>query len=110
MDVAPTDNQGEVAQLARERCRKFLRSKTSFIFNATNTMRSTRGRWLDLFADYNARIEVVYIEPPLPTILRQNRERATAIPESVIRRLAEKCEPPTWLEGHRLHMLSCATT
>jgi predicted kinase len=110
MDVAPTDNQGEVAQIARERCRELLRNKTPFIFNATNIMRSTRGRWLDLFADYNARVEIVYIEPPLPTILRQNRDRATAIPEAVIRRLAEKCEPPTWLECHRLHMLTCATT
>lgn len=108
IDVAPTDNQGEVAQLARERCREFLRSKTSFIFNATNTMRSTRGRWLDLFADYNARIEIVYIEPLLSTIIRQNRERATAIPQAVIQRLAEKCEPPTWLEAHQVLMLDKA--
>lgn len=110
MDVAPTDNQGEVAQIARERCREFLRKGTSFIFNATNIMRSTRGRWLDLFADYNASIDLVYIEPPLPTILRQNRDRSAAIPEAVIRRLAEKCEPPTWLECHRLHMVSRVTT
>lgn len=109
LDVAPTDNQGEVAQFARERCREFLRSKTSFIFNATNTMRATRGRWLDLFADYNAQIDIVYIEPPFSTIIRQNRERSSAIPENGIRRLAEKCEPPTWLECHRLQMLSSAT-
>lgn len=106
MDIAPTDNQGEVAQIARERCRELLRNKTSFLFNATNIMRATRGRWLDLFADYNARIEVVYIEPPMSTILRQNRERASAIPEAVIRRLAEKVEPPTWLECHQLRVIA----
>jgi predicted kinase len=31
----------------------------SFAFNATNLLRQTRRRWIDLFADYEARIEVV---------------------------------------------------
>jgi predicted kinase len=48
LDVDPTDNQGEVVQLARERYREFLRSKTSFAFNATNILKLTRGRWIDL--------------------------------------------------------------
>ena len=44
---------------------------TSFAFNATNLLRQTRQRWIDLFADYDARIEIVYVEPPLPVILRR---------------------------------------
>jgi putative nucleotidyltransferase with HDIG domain len=102
LDIDPTDNQGQVAQLARERCREFLRSGTSFAFNATNTMKETRGRWLDLFADYRAKIEIVYIEPPIETVLRQNKARSMAVPEAVISRLADKCEPPTIVECHRL--------
>lgn len=102
LDIDPTENQGQVAQLARERCREFLRSKTSFAFNATNTLKQTRGRWLELFSDYNARIEIVYIEPPFETVLRQNKARSMAVPESVIRKLVEKCEPPTWTECHTL--------
>ncbi|MCB9924935.1 MAG: AAA family ATPase [Planctomycetaceae bacterium] len=104
LDVQPTENQGQVAQLAQERCREFLRSGTSFAFNATNTMRQTRGRWLDLFAGYNARIEIVYLEPPFENLLRQNKARSKAVPEAVIRKLAEKCEPPTWIECHSLVM------
>ncbi len=104
LGIEPTDNQGLVAQLARERCRKLLRTGTSFAFNATNTMRQTRSRWLDLFADYNARIEVVYLEPSFDNLLRQNRARSKAVPDSVIRRLAEKSEPPTWMECHSLTM------
>ena len=91
-----------MVQLARERCREFLRAGTSFAFNATNTLRQTRGRWIDLFADYHARIELVYLEPPFDTLLRQNKTRTNAVPEQVVRRLAEKCEPPTWTECHRL--------
>ncbi|APZ90549.1 AAA family ATPase [Fuerstiella marisgermanici] len=107
LDVEPTDNQGAVAQLAKERCRELLRAKKSFAFNATNTMIQTRGRWLDLFADYNAQIEVVYLEPPFENLLRQNQTRSKAVPEPVIHKLADKCEPPTWLECHSLVIEEC---
>ncbi len=104
MSVAPTDDQGQVAQVARERCREFLRSGRSFAFNATNLMRVVRRRWIDLFADYGARIEVVYIEPSLSVILGQNRQRNCPVPEKVIRKLAEKYEPPTPTEAHGLKL------
>ncbi len=107
LGVDPTDNQGQVAQEAQERCREFLRSGTSFAFNATNTMRQTRSRWIDLFAAYRARLEIVYLEPPIETLLRQNRSRSLSVPEHVIRRLAEKCEPPTWTECHELLIQGC---
>lgn len=105
LNVAPTENQGRVAQQAQERCREYLRAGQSFAFNATNTMRQTRTRWLDLFADYNARIEIVYLEPSFETVLKQNAARETSIPESVIHKLAERCEPPTWLECHCLEFV-----
>lgn len=102
LGIDPTDNQGQVAQAGQEKCRQMLRSGTSFAFNATNTLRQTRERWLGLFADYRAQIEVVYLEPALDIILRQNKGRSDSVPESVIRRLALKVEPPTWLECHAL--------
>ena len=87
----------------------------SFAFNATNILRQTRRRWIDLFADYDARIEIVYIEPPLPVILGQNARRDRPVPERVIRELADKCEPPTVAEAHSLLICvgrdeSCATS
>jgi hypothetical protein len=68
--VDATENQGEVIQAARESCREHLRAGRDFVFNATNTVRQTRKRWIDLFADYGARVELVYVEPPLPVIFR----------------------------------------
>ena len=106
MGVDPTENQGAVAQAAQERCRELLRSGTSFVFNATNTMRQTRARWLDLFAAYHARIEIVYLEPPIKDLLRQNKSRGQVVPESVIHRLAQRCEPPTWWECHDLQVIN----
>jgi predicted kinase len=109
LDVEPTDNQGNVVQLARERCREFLRAGRSFAFNATNILKQTRQRWIDLFADYNARIELVYIEPPFDRLLRQNKNRKNPVPEQVVRKLAAKCEPPTWTEGHALLLVDGET-
>ncbi len=102
LDVGPTDNQGEVVQLARERCREFLRSRTSFAFNATNLLKQTRQRWIDLFADYYARVELVYIEPPMSVILDRAKRRERAVPQRVIQEIADKSEPPTWTECHGL--------
>lgn len=105
LDVEPTDDQGEVIQLARERCREHLRAGRDFAFNATNTMRQTRKRWIDLFADYGARIELVYLEPPLSVILDQNSRRHRAVPVRAIERLVDKLEPPTWAEAHSLTLI-----
>ncbi len=105
LDAGPTDDQGEVIQAARERCRELLRSGRSFAFNATNLLRLTRRRWIDLFADYGARVEVVYVEPPMAVILAQNKRRERPVPEKVIRDLAARCEPPTVTEAHRLSMI-----
>jgi len=100
LDVTAVDNQGEVIQVAREQCRVHLRASRNFTFNATNVTRQMRRRWIQLFEDYGARIEIVYVEPPLRTILSQNRRRANPVPESVILRLLEKLEPPTMAECH----------
>jgi predicted kinase len=102
LGIEVTENQGQVAQLARERCRELLRARTSFAFNATNLLRQTRQRWIDLFADYHARVEIVYVEPALSVILEQNRRRKRCVPEDVIVELANKLEPPTWTEAHHL--------
>jgi predicted kinase len=99
-EVAPADDQGGIIQLARESCRRHLRAGQEFAFNATNTMGQTRRRWVDLFAEYGARVELVYLEPPLPVLLGRNEQRARPVPQKVIERLVEKLEPPTWAEAH----------
>jgi predicted kinase len=106
LDVDPTDDQGEVIQLARERCRQHLREGRDFAFNATNTMRQTRKRWIDLFAGYDARIDLVYLEPPLRTLFEQNDRRPNPVPRRVIERLIDKLEPPTATEAHSLAMFA----
>lgn len=105
LDLDATDNQGAVIQAARERCREHLRAGRNFAFNATNITRQMRGRWIALFADYEARIEIVYVEPPLSVLKAQNQRRPSPVPEQVIARLLEKLEPPTITECHRLTLV-----
>jgi predicted kinase len=100
LEIDPGENQGRVAQAAQSRCREWLAAGTSFAFNATNLTASMRSRWIDLFAAYGARIEIVYLEPPTETLHRQNRDREAAVPESVMGRLLAKLEVPTLAEAH----------
>ena len=102
LEVEATDNQGEVIQHAREQCREHLRAERDFAFNATNITRLTRQRWIDLFADYSARVKIVYLEPPLAALFEQNKRRPNAVPEGVIARLIQKLEPPSVTEAHEL--------
>ena len=105
LDLEATDNQGPVIQAARDQCRELLRAGQSFAFSATNLIRQTRKRWIDLLTDYNARIEAVYVEPRFEIILAQNKLRERPVPEGVIRELAAKVEPPNWTEIHDLVMV-----
>jgi predicted kinase len=105
LDIEATDNQGEAIQAAREQCREHLRAGKDFAFNATNITRQMRQRWIELFADYGARVEIAYIEPPVATIFAQNRRRTNPVPEKVILRLVEKLEPPTVTECHALMLV-----
>ena len=107
-DVDPADDQGEIVQLAREACRAHLRAGNDFAFNATSILRQTRKRWIDLFVDYGARVELVYLEPPLETIFEQNARRGQPVPRAVIDELIRKLEPPTWDEAHRLILVERA--
>ena len=102
LEVEPTEDQGRVAQAAQAMCREHLRDGRDFAFNATNIIRRTRKRWIDLFADYHARIEIIYVEPPLPIIYRRNEARERSVPRRVIDRLLERLEPPALTEAHRV--------
>ncbi len=105
MDVAATADQGGVAQAARERCREHLRHHRDFAFNATNLREQTRSRWVRLFDEYGARVQIAYLEPPLATILDRNRRRQGRVPDEVILKLWDRIEPPTWAECHELAVI-----
>lgn len=107
LGASATGSQGRVAQAAQERAREHLRAGRDFVWNATNVTRQTRGKVLRLLRDYGAEIHVVYVEAPPDRLLGQNAARAAQVPEKqvpekVVLDLAEKLEPPTLHEAHRV--------
>ena len=53
-NIAPDDKKGngKVVQMAKENAKEYLRSKTSFVWNATNTTQQMREQLIDLFTTY----------------------------------------------------------
>ena len=105
LDIDPTDSQGPVIAAAKEMAREHLRAGTSFAFNATNVVRDTRARWIRLARDYSFQVKIVYLEPPLPRLLAQNKKRPAPVPESVILSLLEKLDVPLVSEAHEILLI-----
>jgi predicted kinase len=104
LDVEPTDDQGGVVQEARERARTLLREGRSFVWNATNLSKRIRARCIRLFADYDARIRIVYVEVPEPTLRAQNRARKpeAVVPDRVLDDMLDRWEVPDRTEAHEV--------
>ncbi|MEZ4311041.1 MAG: AAA family ATPase [Polyangiaceae bacterium] len=105
LEIEPTENQGAVAQAAKERLREHLRRGERFVYNATSINRQRRAPVLGLAADYGARVKIVYCEAPMEKLLAQNRARAGRVPEAVIRKMSEKWEVPSLTEAHEVEIV-----
>jgi predicted kinase len=102
LGVAPGEPQGPVLARARELARGHLREKQSFAWNATNLSRQVRSECVRLFADYGARVRLVYVEAPPEKLYLQNRQRRGRVPEGVIERLLDRWEVPDLTEAHQV--------
>lgn len=102
LGVDPEDPQGRVVQAVHEAARVHLRRREPFVWNATNLTRQLRAKVLGLMLDYEADITIHAFDRPEAKILAQNRARAAIVPDAVIRRLADKWEPPSPIEAHRV--------
>lgn len=102
LKLRPGENSGELFNRAKERAREYLRAGVTFVWNATNLSRDLRGRVLDLFALYNPRIRIVYVESSSGRLRRQNRERDHAVPETVLERMLHAWDVPDRTEAHEV--------
>ncbi len=105
LSVLPTDDQGKVIEIARERAREYLRRKQSFVWNATHVSPMARSKPLALFRDYGAAVQTVYLETDWQEQLRRNRSRKAAVPEKVICDMLAQLSPPEMKESHTVRWL-----
>ena len=102
LNIPPARNQGRVADAARERAKKLLRERRSFVWNATNILPMTRKQQVDLFTAYGASVRLVYLETEWDELLRRNAARADAVPETAVIHMLDKMTPPARCEAHRV--------
>lgn len=92
--VAPTKNQGLIANLAKEQAKEYLRRHQSFVWNATNITQTMRQQLIALFESYKASVRIVYLETDWHTLLSRNTSREAAVPQPVIEAMLGKLELP----------------
>ena len=100
MGVDPAKNQGIVVQEARKRAKKLLAAKENFVWNSTNTTEKIRTQLISLFLDYNAYVELVYIETKYKELINRNKERKREVPQNVINKLVDCLQVPKPWEAH----------
>jgi predicted kinase len=101
MDIKPTDKKGngKVYQEAKERCKELMRINEDFVFNATNISRDMRGKWINLFHEYNGSVIIEYIEVPYDELIKRNSTRLYRLPEKVIHKMINNLEIPFYDEA-----------
>lgn len=97
---------GRAIQEGKEKAKEFMRSKQSFVFNATNITSDMRGKWIDLFMEYGGKVKIVYLETPYKTLISQNHNREHKIPEDKINKMINKLEIPSFREAHEVEFIA----
>jgi predicted kinase len=102
LGIDPGDSQGRVIDEARQRAREYLRKQQSFAWNATNLSGPIRQQLIALFAGYNARVRIVYVECPRDRLLAQNASRPSPVPGRVIDKLLSRWTVPSTVEAQEV--------
>ena len=86
LDIDPADSnkQGYVFNSCKEKAKEYLRSKKSFVWNATNKNELIRSKLIKLFHDYHAYVRIIFLETNWNENLRRNKNRSKVVPEVVI--------------------------
>ena len=103
--IPPTKNSEKVARIAVERAKNYLRAEKTFFWNATNIVQETRQKLIRLFADYGARVHILYLEVSYQELLERNKKRARDIPWDVLEKMIDKLELPAPWEAHKVHYI-----
>lgn len=100
--VKATDNQGVVANAAKEFAKDHLRKHESFVWNATNLTQQMREQLVDLFESYGANVKMIYVESSYDTLSKQNKNRTAVVPQDVIDNMITKLSPPMTYEAREV--------
>ena len=98
----PHDDQGPVAQAAREEMRAHLRRRQPFAFDATNLTRELRAQAAGLAVDYGFRVVTVALEAGPDETARRLADRERRVPDAAFERMLGRWQHPVPGETHEL--------
>lgn len=104
--ISPTENQGVVANLAKDQAKEYLRRHQPFVWNATNLTQSTRQPLVELFESYKARVHIVYLETDWQTLLERNSSREAMVPQPVMESMLGKLVLPEAHEAFKVDWIA----
>jgi len=93
-NISPKANQGKVVAVGYERAKEYLRKKQPFVWNATNITTQIRATQIELFENYGASVETVFLETDWDEQLNRNKNREAVVPEGVIENMLSKLVLP----------------
>ena len=100
--ISPVGDQQEVVRIAKVRAKQLLRSKQSFVWNATDITSDIRAGLIELFIRYRAYVRIVYLETEYTLNLERNAAREKPVPQAVIERMLSRLAPPERYEAHEV--------
>ncbi|NEP12440.1 MAG: AAA family ATPase [Symploca sp. SIO2C1] len=105
MGIKPSEKQGLVVNAVKAIAKEYMRSGQSFVWNATNLSRQLRDTLIRLFANYQGKIRIVYLESPWEELLRRNHNRTHRVPDKVLYRMRNRLEVPNITEAHQVDLI-----
>ncbi len=72
------------------------------MWNATDITEATRGKWISLFEQYGAGVEIVFLETEWEEQLRRNANRKDVVPSEKIEDMLSKLEIPQPFESEKV--------
>ena len=100
-------NEGKAAHFAIDRAKELLRAKKPFVWNATHVSAQMRKKTLDLLYQYNAEVEIVYLEQQKQELFSRNSKRDTSLSNKAIEKMLFRWEVPLPTEAHQVTYLAC---
>lgn len=103
--ISPNENQGTVANIAKEQAKAYLRKHQPLVWNATNITTPMRESLINLFESYNAHVRIVYLETDWKTQLERNNSLEDAVPHRVIEDMFDKLVLPERFEARKVEWI-----
>lgn len=100
-----TSAAGAAVHLVTERARELLRRKEPFIWNATHISPLLRSKTLGLLFDYDAEVQIKYLEQAPSVLFKRNTKRDTTLSNQAIEDMTLRWEVPLPTEAHRVDYL-----